>query len=131
VAEQNLVERENQLKEVQALLAAEKCPSIILISGVGRTSFLEQLEQTLHNSSFLILNGKWGRGEVADALRSVLPAEVFAIYDVACEQLGLLENRVEMAHAELGLPQPGEPENEMRHRAVQAIPPGALHYLTN
>jgi hypothetical protein len=129
VAEQKLLERDEQLKQVQDLLAAETRPSAILISGVGRTSFLEHLKQTLHNSYFASLSGKWGRGEVAEALRDVLPAEVFALHDASRDQLALLENRVEAAQTELGLPQPGEPETEMRYRAVQAIPPGALHYL--
>ncbi len=131
-----LIERDGEeafLREVWSSLSSGEVirPRAIFVSGPegrGRSSLLKWAQELTSEARLIAQNWPQG-GAGPEALRSILPAAVFTAYDDLGRQLSILESRVEAAQLGLGLPLPGETTDEPRLRAVQAIPPSALHFL--
>ncbi len=141
MVENLLVERERETIFLEAALAATVAgqterPRAIFLTGPvgrGRTSLLKLAGELAAQTNAVEQWGDgwgWPTGGVGpEVLRSLVPAGIFNDYDARQAQIKLLEGQVEKAQLSLGLPRPGTAPGEERLRAVQAIPPQALHFL--
>lgn len=134
-----ILEREHERVFLQGALAATAAstadrPRAVFVTGPagsGRSTLLNlTADLAKKRGDFEHLSIDWPTGGVGpETLRSTLPAAAFAFYDARWAQLATLEREVEGAQLMLGLPQPDDLDGTARYRAVQAMPPQALHFL--
>ena len=138
-----LVEREREKIFIEAALAAtvedqpDRVRAIFLTGPVGRgqaalLQYATGLAQKRVGSPQMGVFGRgfdWpSGGNSPEALRLVLPPAAFVEYDRLAGRLHELEGRVEEMQLALGLAALAG-TGEERYRAVQALPPPALHFL--
>ncbi len=133
-----MVEREKEEAIITEVLAAVAAGSVatsraIFVTGPvgrGRSSLLDFAASQAASSGGAAWQGRWpDGGNGPEALRPILPEAAFEGYDKSGALVADLENRVEAAQLDLGISRPGDDLDEPRWRAVQAIPPQALHFL--